>query len=54
MIKSPFGIPSEAVTPRNVVKATCMMEDAHVAGRRRLAGWPSGPNSFICIDLSGK
>ena len=38
MIKSPFGIPSEAVTPRNVVKATCMMEDAHVGGRRRLVG----------------
>ena len=38
MIKSPFGIPSKAVTPRNVVKATCMMEDAHVGGRRRLVG----------------
>ena len=36
LIKSPFGIPSQMVTPRNVVKATCMMEDAHVAS------WPDG------------
>ena len=49
LIKSPFGIPSQVVTPRNVVKATCMMEDAHVAG---LSGRLAGPVAQIHLFAS--
>ena len=50
LIKSPFDILSRGVTPRNVVKATCMMEDAHVAGRPD--GWLSGPVAQIHLFAS--
>ena len=50
LIKSPFGIPSQVVTPRNVVKATFMVEDGHMACRPK--GRLTGPVAQIHLFAS--